>query len=172
MCYPDSVLFHVRLRGLTKQQAEILADTPGFHCRLQDEGTTLVSIRFAHDVPSHPDPDALERRLRLALGELVPGADIRDVSYGFRYARDASSPATDALHCLRRAIGKLPAVDSLEREELAEVLTIFAREFTHLDDLLCNGGTVPPEWIRRHPEGDRGAAQQIADTLRPVVMAS
>lgn len=172
MCYPDHVLFHVRLRDLTAQQVEVLAETPGFRCRLQEDDTALVSITFAHDVPSHPDTEALERRLRLALEALVPGSEVVDVRGEPRYAASGGCPAGDALHRLRRDVNRAGSFDDLDRESLAEVLTTVVRDFTELDDLLCNGGSVPTDWARRHPEGDRGAARQLADSTRALVMAS
>lgn len=172
MCYPDHVLFHVRLRDLTEQQVEVLAETPGFHARLEDDDIALVSITFAHDIPSHPDTDALERRLRLAFEALVPGAEIIDVRGEPRWASDAGCPAADALHRLRRDVNRAASLDDPDRDTLAEVLTTVFRDFAELDDLLCNGGSVPADWARRHPEGDRGAARQLADTTRPLVMAS
>lgn len=173
--YPDHVLFHARLRDLTEEHVEVLAETPGFHCRLQDDGDALVSITFAHDVPSHPDTDALECRLRLALEALVPGAEVVDIRHGVRYARDAGSPAAEALHRLRRDVHRaslLEDLEAVERDQLAEALHAVFRDFNELDEVLCNGGTVPSDWARRHPEGDRGAALQMADNARTLEMAS
>jgi hypothetical protein len=163
VCYPDSVLFHVRLSGVSDQQAEVLADTPGFTCRLDEDGDCLVRVQFAHDVPSHPDVDALERRLRLALLAMAPDAEITDVRSGPRFTREPSSPAVEALHRLRRDSRRVSRVEDLDHDDLVEMLTVFAREFSALDEWLCNGGSVPTEWARRHPGGDRRAAEQIAD---------
>jgi hypothetical protein len=172
MCYPDSVLFHVRLRGLTGQEVEVLAEMPGFACRLEDSGLAVVRVDFAHSVPSWPDHEAMEQQLRLALAAVVPDAEIVEVMYGFRYARDAGSPAVEALHRLRRDVGRLSDAEAWDRDELAEMLTVIAREFTHLDDWLCNGGSVPSEWARRHPEGDTKAAAQVTASLEePAMMA-
>lgn len=171
VCYPDSVLFHVRLGGLTEQEVEILAETPGFGCRVGDDGICLVSVRFAHDVPSEPDAEALERRLRLALQALVPGAEIVDVRFGFRFARDGASPGVQALHRLRRELRTAQEAQGWEREALAELLTAIGREFAYLDDWLCNGGSMPSEWARRHPGGDAVAARQLANVVGPIAMA-
>jgi hypothetical protein len=169
VCYPDSVLFHVRLRGVTDEQVEVLADAPGFSCRPNDDGTHVVRMRFAHDVPSHPDTEAMEQQLRLALQAMAPDSEVIDVRFGLRYARDETSPAVDALHRLRRDVERLAAPDDLgrdlSRDELEEALTAFAREFRHLDEWLTNGGSIPADWARRHPAGDMQAAEQIADSL-------
>lgn len=165
MCYPDSVLFHVRLSGATEQQTEVLADTPGFTCRFDDDGDCLVRVQFAHDVPSPPDAEALERRLRLALLALAPDAEITDVRSGLRFACEPHSPAVEALHRLRRDVRRVPDIDDLDHNELAEMLAVFAREFSALDQWLCNGGSIPGEWARRHPGGDQQAAEQIADQI-------
>lgn len=168
MCYPDSVLYHVRLRGLTAQQAEVLVDTPGFDVLDADTDTCLVRVSFAHDVPSPPDTDALERRLRLALLALVPGAEIADVRFGVRFDQDAASPAVEALHRLRRDVNRVGSVDELagvNAEQLAEIVAVFVREFHSLDEWLCNGGSIPREWARRHPGGDGHTMEQIADRI-------
>lgn len=171
VCYPDSVLFQVRLRGLTEQHAEALAQMPGFSCRAEDSGIGLVRVHFAHAVPSHPDIDTMEQQLRLALAAVIPDVEIVEIVHGFRYARDAASPAAEALHQLRRDIGRMSDVDGWDRDELAETLMIIAREFTLLDDWLCNGGSIPSDWARRHPEGDIKAAEQIAAELtRPAAL--
>lgn len=168
MCYPDSVLYHVRLRGLTGPEAEGVEEAPGFSCRPNDDGTHIVRMRFAHDVPSHPDTDAMEHQLRLALQAMAPSAEILDVRFGLRYARDADSPAVQALHRLRRDVERFAEpdmLDGLARDDLAETLTAFTREFRALDEFLTNGGSVPSDWARRHPAGDRQAVEQIADSL-------
>jgi hypothetical protein len=167
VCYPDSVLFHVRLRGVTEEQAQIVANAPGFHCRFDDDGPSLVSIRLAHDVPCQPDTDAMEQRVRLALHELVPDAEIVDVRFGLRFAREEVSPALEALHRLRRDIRHMPALDDVDRDDLAETLTVIAREFAHLDEWLCNGGSLPREWARRHPQGDKQTTAQIVASHDP-----
>lgn len=171
MSYPDSVLFHARLRGLSEDEVATLTETPGLNCRVLDDGTVLVRVDFAHAVPTMPDVEAMEHQLRLALEALVPDGEIIDVRYGLRHAQDAGSPAVEALHRLRREVGRLSISCELERDELVELLTVVAREFTHLDDWLCNGGSMPGDWVRRHPEGDRTAARQIAQRRRPVAMA-
>lgn len=167
VCYPDSVLFHARLRGVTVEQAQIVADAPGFHCRFDEDSPTLVSIRLAHDVPCEPDTKAMEQRVRLALHELLPDAEIIDMRHGLRFAPEDHSPALAALHRLRRDIRCLPALDELDRDELAETLTVIAREFTHLDEWLCNGGSLPREWARRHPQGDKQTTAQIVASHAP-----
>lgn len=167
MCYPDSVLFHVHLRGLTEDHLQALVDAPGFTCRAGDDATAIVSIRFAHDVPSQPDAEALERRLRLALQALVPGAEITDVRYGFRHSREPVSPALVALHRLRQHLGRLDGPAEPDSEGLAQTLQAVSEEFARLDDWLCNGGSLPSEWARRHPGGDEQAARQVEQARQP-----
>jgi hypothetical protein len=149
---------------VTEQQAADLADTPGFTCRFED-GDCLVCVQFAHDVPSHPDTEALERRLRLALHALAPEAEITDVRSGLRFASEPNSPAIEALHRLRRAVRHVADVEGLDAVELVEQLAVFSREFATLDAWLCNGGSIPGEWARRHPDGDQRAAEQIAEWI-------
>lgn len=145
----------------------MVADTPGFQCRYEEDGPSLVSIRLAHDVPSEPDTDAMEQRVRLALHELLPDAEIVDVRFGLRFASEEVSPALEALHRLRRDVRRLPVLEELGHDDLVETLTVVAREFTHLDEWLCNGGSLPREWARRHPQGDKQATAQIVASHTP-----
>lgn len=170
--YPDSVLFHIRLRGVTEQGVEALAETPGFHCRVEDDDATLVSIRLAHDVPSPPDTKAMEKRLRLALHSLAPGAEIIDVRSGPRHSPEVPSLAVQSLHCLRRHLGRPIDVEEMDWDTLTELWTIMRREFLQLDEFLCNGGSLPADWARRHPQGDERAFEQVAASHAPVAMAS
>lgn len=159
MCYPNYVLIHIRLSGLTDQQVKTLADAPGLRCSDVDEGTVRAQIEIAHDLPTWPDLNALQDMVRTMVTDLVPHAKILDVRGSYRYAFDAASPAEAALHRLRssaeRALKAAPGTDC------GELLTAVVRDWRVVDDWLSNGGSLPTDWARRHPAGNHTVAQKI-----------
>lgn len=172
MCYPNSVLFHVRLRGLDDDQVRALSQAPGISCRLEDDDVGLVRMEFANPVPSWPNVRGMESDLTAALRELAPTAEIVDVRYGYRYDADIGSPAVEALRRLRIDLARIPTRDELDADELTELLTVIAREFTILDIWMCNGGSTPMEWVRRHPDGDLQANTELAILDNPYAAMS
>lgn len=161
MCYPNSVLIHIRLRGLTAEQTRALAEAPGLTCHRIEDDLVRARIEVAHGLPTWPDLDALQGMVREMVGELVPEAEVVDIRAGYRYDSDADSPAEPALHRLRsvanQARGEIPDGD---RDEL---LTSLLRDFTVVDNWLSQGGSLPPDWARRHPAGDHSVARRLVE---------
>jgi hypothetical protein len=170
VCYPNSVLINIRIRGLTAEQIKALIAEPGLDCSDVDDDTVRARIEIAHDIPSWPDLGALQTKVKVMVADIAPQAQIVDVRAGYRYAHDTGSPAEAALHRLRSRAGVLAG--DLGDVELGELLTAVLRDFTVLDGWLREGGSLPPDWARRHPAGDPDVARRLTTAEPQMALAA